>query len=137
MRLQKDSSSRDNPGRLHKDDGKQKPTRYFSNRQEKSIAKAVGGRQTANSGATAYSKGDITEGDRKGWLMEAKTCVKDQKTFTMREEWFTKNREESLFMKKDYTAVVFNFGPDKPNYYCVDERTFLEMKNALDEINNQ
>lgn len=29
-------------------------TRYYSNKQEKSVAKAVGGRKTANSGATAF-----------------------------------------------------------------------------------
>ena len=36
-------------------------------------------------------------------------------------------------MKKDYSAVVFNFGPNKPNDYCIDENTFLEMKEALEE----
>lgn len=133
MRLQRDNNNKENAMRLHKDDGKKKPTRYYSDKQEKSIAKAVGGRQTANSGATAYSKGDVTEGDRTGWLLEAKTCMKDQKSFTMQEEWFIKNRSESIFMKKDYSAVVFNFGPDKPNYYCIDENTFLEMKEALEE----
>lgn len=30
-------------------------TRYYSNKQEKKVAKAVGGKQTANSGATAFS----------------------------------------------------------------------------------
>ena len=133
MRLQRDNNNKENAMRLHKDDGKKKPTRYYSDKQEKSIAKAVGGRQTANSGATAYSKGDVTEGDRTGWLLEAKTCMKDQKSFTMQEEWFIKNRSESIFMKKDYSAVVFNFGPDKPNYYCINENTFLEMKEALEE----
>lgn len=120
--------------RQHKDTGEKKPTRYFSDRQEKSIAKAVKGKQTANSGATAYSKGDITTGDKTGWLIEAKTCMKDQKTFTMREEWFKKNLEESIYMKKDHSCVVFNFGPDKPNYYVLDEQTFLEMKDALEKI---
>lgn len=28
-------------------------TRYYSSRQEKKVAKAIGGKQTANSGATA------------------------------------------------------------------------------------
>ena len=117
------------------DDGKKKPTRYFSSRQEKAVANAIGGRQTPNSGATAYSKGDVTEGDRTGWLIECKTCTEDKKTFTMHESWFKKNIEESIFMKKDHTAVVFSFGPDKPNYYVIDERTFLEMKEALEHYN--
>lgn len=32
-----------------------KPTRYYSNKQEKHIAKSVKGKQTSNSGATAFS----------------------------------------------------------------------------------
>lgn len=118
--------------RQTKDTGETKPTRYFSKNQENTVAKAIGGRTTPNSGATAYSKGDISEGDKKGWLIECKTCTKDQKTFTMHEEWFKKNLEESIFMKKDHSAVVFNFGPNKPNYYVLDEQTFLEMKEALE-----
>lgn len=134
MRLQKDGLSNSNPNRLRRDDGKQKHTRYYSSRQEQAIASAVNGKQTANSGATAFSKGDVTVGNKTGWLIEAKTCMKDQKTFTLHEEWFKKNIDESIFMKKDHTAVVFNFGPDKPNYYCVDEQTFLRMKELLDQF---
>lgn len=32
-----------------------KPTRFYSNKQEKSVAKAVGGKQVSNSGATALT----------------------------------------------------------------------------------
>ena len=31
-----------------------RPTRFYSTRQEKKVAKAVGGKRTANSGATAF-----------------------------------------------------------------------------------
>ena len=34
-----------------------KPTRFFSNKQEKQIAKELKGKQVANSGATAFRKG--------------------------------------------------------------------------------
>ena len=34
-------------------------TRYYSNRQERKVAKAVGGRKTANSGATDFNKGAL------------------------------------------------------------------------------
>lgn len=123
--------------RQSKEDNTPKPTRYFSKKQEDAVAKAIGGRTTPNSGATAYSKGDITEGDRQGWLIECKTCMKDQKSFTMQEAWFKKNIEESIYMHKEHTAVVFSFGPDKPNYYVIDENTFQEMKEALEERGNK
>ena len=31
-----------------------RPTRFYSSKQEKAVAKAVGGKVTANSGATAF-----------------------------------------------------------------------------------
>lgn len=36
-----------------------KSTRWYSARQEKQIAKTVGGKLQTNSGATLFSKGDI------------------------------------------------------------------------------
>lgn len=122
--------------RQKKDTGEKHPNRYYSSRQEKSVAKAINGRTTPNSGATLTVKGDVISGDMRGFLYECKTCTKDQKSFTLQEAWFKKNLEESIFMKKDYTAIVFNFGPDKPNYYVLDERTFLEMKDALEKVNS-
>jgi hypothetical protein len=122
--------------RQHRDTGGKKPTRFYSDRQEKTVAKAIRGKQTSNSGATPYSKGDVTSGDKNGWLFECKTCVKDQESFTIHKKWFEKNLEESIFMKKDYNAVVVNFGPNSKNYYIVDEATFIEMKEALEEKNS-
>lgn len=133
MRLQRDTNLSENSMRMHKDDGKKKPTRYFSDKQEKAVARVIGGRQTANSGATAYSKGDVTTGDRTGWLIECKTKTSDCESISVKKEWFDKNLSESIFMKKDYNAVVINFGPNSKNYYCIDEQTFVEMKEALDE----
>lgn len=120
--------------RQHKDSGESKPTRFYSSRQESAVASAIGGRKVANSGATPYNKGDVTDDN---WLIECKTCTKDQKSFSVQKHWFEKNLEESIFMKKDHTAVVFSFGPSSKNYYILDEATFLEMKEALEEKNRQ
>lgn len=113
-----------NAFRLTKDPSGKKPTRYYSSKQEKSIAKAVGGRQVANSGATAFDKADVKS---ENWLFEAKTKTTDSKTLTVHEDWFTKTNEETAFMGKRNYAVVINFGPDKPNYYCINEITFQEF----------
>ena len=32
-----------------------------------------------------------------------------------------------VFMDKDYSVIVFNFGPDQENYYIIDELTFQEL----------
>lgn len=106
-----------------------KSTRYYSSRQEKKVAKALGGKQVANSGATAFNKGDVTTDD---WLIECKTKCNVAKSFTIKREWLDKNKEEMFEMGKSYSALVFNYG-NSCNYYVIDEKTFLQMKEAFDE----
>lgn len=106
-----------------------KPTRWYSSKQEKAVAHIVKGKQVANSGATAFNKGDVTTDN---WLLECKTVTKEQKSFSIKQEWLLKNREEAFAMRKRYNALVFDFGPNTERYYVVDEKTYLRMKEALD-----
>ena len=108
-----------------------KPTRWYSDKQEKKVAKAIGGRQTTNSGATDFSKGDVVTED--GWLIECKTATSEKQSFSIKREWLKKNREEAFSMGKDYNALVFDFGDNGERYYIVDEKTFKLMKERLDE----
>lgn len=108
-----------------------KPTRFYSNKQEKQVAKAVGGRQTANSGATAFQKGDVVSDQ---FLIECKTKVKDCKSFTVQEEWLLKNEEEAFAMGKNNSALCFDFGPSaNKRYYIISERLFTRLKNYIEE----
>lgn len=103
---------------------KNKPTRFFSDKQEKSIVKAIGGKQTKNSGATLHEKGDVIFAD---WIFEAKTKTKDSDSITVKKEWFDQNLKESYRMSKEHSAVVISFGPGQTNYYIIDENTFKEL----------
>lgn len=105
-----------------------RPTRFYSNKQEKHIAKAVNGKQVANSGATPFQKGDIKTDH---WLFEAKTKMNVARSFSIKREWLDKNKEEMFAMGKSYCALVFDFG-DGNNYYVLDEKTFLQMKEKFD-----
>lgn len=107
-----------------------RPTRFYSNRQEKAVAKAVGGKQVANSGATKFNKGDIVTDL---FLIEAKTCTSEKKSFAIKHDWLIKNKEEAFDMGKEYNALVFNFGPDTQNYYVIDEYTFKIMAELLQQ----
>ena len=109
-----------------------RPTRFYSNKQEKQVAKAVSGKKTANSGATAFSKGDVTTDE---WLFECKTATAEKQSFSIKKDWLRKNREEALAMCKSYNALVFDFGDNGSRYYIVDEKIFKKMKEALDEKN--
>lgn len=109
-----------------------RPTRFYSKQQERKVAKAVSGKVTANSGATAFSKGDVTTDM---FLLECKTCTEPRKSFTIKKEWFDKNKEEAFAMHKDYSAVVFDFG-DGENHYVIDEELFRQLVEYLKEKNN-
>lgn len=109
------------------------PTRFYSNRQEKRVAKAVGGKQTANSGATAFSKGDVVTTD---WLIECKTKTTDSKSFTVKEDWLLKNEEEAFAMGKNNSALCFDFGPSaNQRYYIISEKLFQMLQYYLQEDN--
>ena len=104
-------------------------TRFYSSRQEKKIAKVVGGKVQSNSGATLFSKGDVKTDN---WLFEAKTCMKEQSSFSIKQEWLDKLKQESFAMRKEYYALVFNFGSElQENYYILDEKTMKKILAAI------
>lgn len=106
-----------------------RPTRFYSKQQEMKVAKAVGGKRTANSGATTFSKGDVRTDM---FLLECKTCTEPRQSMSIKKEWFTKNKEEAFAMHKDYSALVFDFG-DGENHYVIDENLFIQLLTYLEE----
>ena len=101
-------------------------TRYFSSKQEKQVAKELGGKRTANSGATRFVKGDILLDD---WCLECKTCTTEKKSFSIKREWIEKNEEEAFAMGKHHSAICFNFGESHnvQNYYIINEKEFERL----------
>jgi hypothetical protein len=100
-------------------------TRKYSSRQEKYVAKKLGGRVQPNSGATPFLKGDIVMDN---WLLECKTQMTDKKSITIKKEWLDKLEEERFAMRKQNMALVFNFGPGQENYYVINEKTFKQLE---------
>ena len=106
-----------------------KATRYFSGKQERNIAKALNGKLVSNSGASDFVAGDVTTDL---FLIEAKTCVENKKSFSIKKEWLEKNEEEKFEMGKSYSALAFNFGPDSENYYVINEKLFKLLNDLLE-----
>lgn len=120
----------------NKEGAKPLPTRHYSSRQEKTVAKAVNGKVQKNSGATAFDKGDVIVSGKNGFLLECKTKTSASESISIKKEWFEKNRQECLLTGTPHQAVVFNFGPGEENHYIIDEYLFLELidhLNTLDE----
>ena len=95
--------------------------RAYSNKQEKAVAKKVSGYKTANSGATAFSKGDVVT---EHVMIECKTVIKKQTSVSIKEDWLIKNKKEAFAMGKPYSALAFNYGPNEPNYFIINENAF-------------
>ena len=112
--------------------GKARSTRHLSAAQEKRIARETGNKRTANSGATAFSKGDNRG---KNFIIEAKTMMQPQKSFSIKKEWITKLIEEAFGSGTPYWALAFNFGglnnPD--NLYIINQDTFNLLQELLEE----
>ena len=108
-----------------------KPTRYYSKQQEKKVAKVTHGKRQANSGATAFQKGDVITDQ---FLIEAKTKTKDCNSFTIKEDWLLKNEEEAFAMGKNNSALCFDFGPSaNKRYYVISERLFQLLQQYIEE----
>ena len=112
------------------------PPKYYSNRQEKAVAKEIGGKQTKNSGATLFQKSDVYTDL---FNLECKTKTTNSDSISIKREWFEKQIRENIQMGKKYSAIVFNFGPDAPyneNHYIINEQLFLALQEYLKERNN-
>lgn len=105
------------------------PTRRASARQEKKVARQLGGKVQPNSGATDYYKGDVITEDM---LIECKTVMKPQKTVSLKKEWFDKNEQERFAAKKDYCALVFDYGDNEEQYIAMTLRQFNRMMEDKD-----
>ena len=100
-----------------------KPTRYYSTKQEKAVAENLNGKRQPNSGATMFAKSDVVLED---FSIECKTKTKPSDSISIKKEWLTKINEEALFTGKKYGALIFNFG-DCSNYVIIDEGTFKTL----------
>ena len=111
-------------------------TRWYSDQQEKAVAKEIGGKQTKNSGATLFQKSDVYTDL---FNLECKTKMTNSDSISIKREWFEKQIQENIQMGKKYSAIVFNFGPDEPyneNHYIINEQLFLTLQEYLKEVNS-
>lgn len=105
-----------------------KPTRFYSDKQEKSVAKVLNGKQVANSGAARFVGGDV---QTDLFLIECKTATTEKKSMSIKNEWLEKLEDERIGMKKQYKTLVFDFGPNTDRYYVIDEKLFKLLNEML------
>ena len=100
------------------------PTRYFSDKQEKHIAKVTGGKVQSNSGGTKFGGGDVHT-DK--FFIEAKTPAIERKSFTIMKDWLEKMKEQAFEQGKEEAVLAFRFDPNTDiDLYVLSQRQFLE-----------
>lgn len=104
-------------------------TRYYSDAHEKSICKALNGRQTSNSGANRFEKGDVIVADK--ILIEGKCSMSDKSSFSIKKEWLEKTEEEAFRNRLENSALCFRFSPNGKNYYVIDEKLMMILVSTL------
>lgn len=107
-------------------------TRFFSDKHEKSICKALGAFQQINSGATHFRKGDVIQ-KQASMLIEAKCSMSDKSSFSIKKEWIAKNKQEKFTQRLSNSALCFTFAPDSENYYVIDEKLMKFLVEKLAE----
>ena len=110
-------------------------TRYFSDKQEKEIAKMLGGHQTPNSGATGFVKGDVILDNL--MLIECKTKIKESNSFSIKRGWIEKNELERKEMQLRYSCFAIKFNPDDSyngNYFVINSKL---MKMLVEHLRDE
>ena len=109
-------------------------TRCLSKHHEETVAKYLHIHRQSNSGATPFAKGDLADDD---WLIECKTKMQPANSFTVPLDWLKKNDEERRQMQRMYSALAISFDQGENSYFIIDQKTFREMKEALDAQNKE
>ncbi len=109
-------------------------SRKFSGAQEKCVAKRLGGKTVANSGAALFVSGDVKTNS---FVIECKTAMSKKQSFSIKEEWVQKAKEECFSQGKPYWAICYNYGSNTPNsnlqnYYVINEVLFKKLLRYID-----
>lgn len=112
-----------------------KTTRDASSVQERRLAKKLGGYVIANSGAGKFNKSDIIIKEA-SLSVEAKTCMKDKASFSIKKEWLEKHKQEAFANRLNNYVLAFNFNClDNADYYIIDDRLMKFLVEKLKEEN--
>ena len=55
----------------------------------------------------------------------------EKKSFSIKQDWLHKMKEEQYATSKMYSALCFDFGNNKDRYYIIDEQTFKFIMDIL------
>ena len=107
-----------------------KPTRYYSDIHEKSVAKNLGGNVVTSSGSGLFYAGDVEIKDS-SLFIECKTSVTEKQSFSIKKDWLVKAKIQSKEHRLDSYALSFRFNSNDDNYYVINESLMKVLVEAL------
>lgn len=110
-------------------------TRFYSAQQEEEVARVVNGTRQSNSGAGHFNKGDVINRNA-SILVECKCSTTNKDSFSIKKEWFEKNKQESFGARTSNQCIAFNFGPDSDSLYIIDKKLMKFLIEKLEEDNS-
>lgn len=108
-----------------------KPTKYYSELQEKHVAKELNGKKTPASGAAMFTAGDVVIPNT--MIIECKTTTKDDiKSFSIKMDWLEQNEKERMDLMLPNSALALSFDPSgQNNYYLINEKLMKKLVDIL------
>ena len=108
-----------------------KPTKYYSNIQEKLVAKALGGQQVRASGQPLYLRGDVIIPNV--MVLECKTTTQEnKKSWSIKQQWLDQLEQERLDLMLPYSALVISKNSaGNNNMYIINEQLMKKLLEAI------
>lgn len=98
--------------------------------QERDLARYLGGRVQSNSGGTRFGGGDVHTSQ---FFIEAKTPAKAQSSFSIKQEWIAKAKEQAFEQGKYFWSLAFRFDPEGPDYFVIDGGLMKQLIDYMEQ----
>lgn len=100
-----------------------------SHKQEKEIAKFLGGKVQSGSGGTAFGGGDVHTDT---FLIEAKTTTYHRNQIQLREDWLLKMYHQAFEQRKPHAALAVRFDPNGQDFYLISADLMKRLVDMLE-----
>jgi hypothetical protein len=99
-----------------------------SQKQERRVAKFVGGEVQPNSGGTLFGGGDVLTDE---FFIECKTKEKPGQSISVKREWLNKASSQSYQQRRDRWAVAISYDTES-DFYIISARQFKELVELIE-----
>ena len=106
----------------------EKPTKFYSNKQEKIVAAALGGYKIGGSGAMPGSPGDVKTYD---WLVECKTHTTPGKPIFFDINVWSKIKQEAAATYRKPVLVVDDGSQSEKKTWCLCKSSDLNLASMI------